>query len=353
MHFDLDQRTASLSVGEFADFTPGPRDAPGGPTGLWRAQLGTHWHHQLRDHAAADHPGARFEVPVTGKIFHHGWLLTLTGRIDQILPAPAPAAAAAAPAAPPAVTLREIKTVTRPLPADESELRADYPAYFIQIAAYVELLRTAATVRGELHFVEIASGLAQTIALSPADENRFRAQLERVTEFLDHRHRARERLRHLRFRPPVPAPRPGQETTQAGLAAALAAHPVVFFEAPTGFGKTGALLHLALDRLRAGRFDRVLYLTGKATGQLQVMRTLHAMTAPPAADVAQSGQSASGPERPHPPPPAADAAQRPLSGRDLPVFDSQYPGGRRPAGPPPGAEAPQSKIENLQDRTPA
>ena len=31
MHFDLDQRTASLSVGEFADFTLGPRDALGGP----------------------------------------------------------------------------------------------------------------------------------------------------------------------------------------------------------------------------------------------------------------------------------------------------------------------------------
>ncbi len=282
MHFDLDQRTASLSVGEFADFTLGPRDALGGPAGLWRAQLGTHWHNQLRDHAASDHPGARFEVPVTGKLFHRGWLLTLTGRIDQILP-PRDGRGNAA-------TLREIKTVTRSLPADESELRADYPAYFVQIAAYVELLRLglagapAAACRGELHFVEVASGLAQTVPLAPADDNRFRAQLERVTEFLDLRHRARERLRRLRFRPPFPTLRPGQETTQADLAAALAAHPVVLFEAPTGFGKTGALLHLALDQLRTGRFDRVLYLTSKATGQLQVMRTLHDMTAlsPPA-----------------------------------------------------------------------
>ncbi|MDR0354050.1 MAG: hypothetical protein LBI02_12150, partial [Opitutaceae bacterium] len=330
MHFDLDQRTASLSVGEFADFTLGPRDALGGPAGLWRAQLGTHWHHQLRDRAATDHPGARFEVPVTGKIVHRGWTLALTGRIDQILPPRDDRDHAA--------TLREIKTVTRALPADESELRADYPAYFIQIAAYVALLRTAAPtiapaattattaaaaaattttaaaaddadddaaatataaplhpsssithtsptgappVRGELHFVEVASGLAQTVPLAPADHNRFRAQLERVTEFLNLRHRARERLRHLRFRPPFPALRPGQETTQADLAAALATHPIVLFEAPTGFGKTGALLQLALGQLRAGRFDRVLYLTSKATGQLQVMRTLRAMTTPP------------------------------------------------------------------------
>ncbi|WP_342750975.1 helicase [Termitidicoccus mucosus] len=318
MHFDLDQRTASLSVGEFADFTLGPRDALGGPAGLWRAQLGTHWHNQLRDHAASDHPGARFEVPVTGKIFHRGWTLTLTGRIDQILPDAAAGGEVAgdkgqvarnetrdgdahASAVPRAATLREIKTVTRALPADESELRADYPAYFVQIAAYVELLRrpadeatadsgdahlsrpstpraSSSSLRGELHFVEVASGLAQTVPLAPADDNRFRAQLERVTEFLDLRHRARERLRHLRFRPPFPTLRPGQETTQADLAAALAAHPIVFFEAPTGFGKTGALLHLALGQLRAGRFDRVLYLTSKATGQLQVMRTLRDMT---------------------------------------------------------------------------
>jgi Rad3-related DNA helicase len=375
MHFDLDQRTASLSVGEFADFTLGPRDALGGPAGLWRAQLGTHWHNQLRDHAAADHPGARFEVPVTGKIFHRGWTLTLTGRIDQILPPRGDHGGAA--------TLREIKTVTRALPADESELRADYPAYFVQIAAYVELLRTAAAppdekctmrneerearppggntaaaalhssfsimhvptggaaaVRGELHFVEVASGLAQTVPLAPADANRFRSQLERVTEFLDLRHRARERLRHLRFRPPFPALRPGQETTQADLAAALAAHPIVFFEAPTGFGKTGALLHLALDQLRAGRFDRVLYLTSKATGQLQVMRTLHDMTALPPPATASHSAVATGPTcnplgyiPPSAGASAASSGARPIVSSEAPALTNRKSGLQNPPAP--------------------
>ena len=45
-------------------------------------------------------------------------------------------------------------------------------------------------------------------------------------------------------------------------------------------GKTGVLLEAALTHLRAGHFERVLYLTGKATGQLQVVRTLQAMTSP-------------------------------------------------------------------------
>ncbi len=294
MEFNLDQRTARLSVGEFSDFTLGPRDSLGAPSGLWRAQLGTHWHNQLRAQTTAERADALFEIPISGQVAHRGWVLTLTGRIDQIVPGDH------------GLLLREIKTVSRDLPADETELRAAYPAYFIQLATYAALARfdpgalsslptekchvirdtspgalaDGRPVSGaELHFVEIASGLAQTIALTSADEVLFRSQLERVCEFLDLRLRARERLRTLRFHPPFPSLRPGQETTREQLAEAADRHPVLFFEAPTGFGKTGALLELALTHLRDARCERVLYLTSKATGQLQVVRTLADMTA--------------------------------------------------------------------------
>lgn len=275
MDFDLEQRTASLSVGELSDFTLGPRDASGGSGGLWRAQIGTHWHNRLREQTSAENATAQFEIPISGKVVHHGWTITLTGRIDQLIPA-----TEAAP-----LTLREIKTVTRAIPAGEAELRAEYPAYFVQLATYAALHRLvpenagAPQIRAELHFVEIASGLAQTITLTGADDVLFRAQLERVTEFLNLRLRARERLRNLRYRPPFATLRPGQETTERDLAAALDAHPLILFEAPTGFGKTGVLLELALSRMRAGRFDRLVYLTSKATGQIQVTRTLAGMTA--------------------------------------------------------------------------
>jgi Rad3-related DNA helicase len=281
MDFDLDQRTASLSVGEFSSFITGPRDATGGPQGIWRAQLGTHWHNELRARTTDETPHAEFEIPITGRVAHRGWTITLTGRIDQLLRNGH------------AVTLREIKTITRPLPADEAELRAAYPDYFAQLTAYAQLLRqppteecnalryTSPVVRAELVFVETSSGLAQTIVLTSADDTFFRVQLERVVEFLDLRLRARERLRHLAFRSPFPAPRPGQETTLVDLTTTFERQPLVFFEAPTGFGKTGVLLEFALGQLRAGHFDRALYLTSKSTGQLQVVRTLHAMTAPP------------------------------------------------------------------------
>ncbi len=275
MHFDLDARTAALSVGEFSDFSLGPRDSiAGGGAGLWRAQLGTHWHNELRAQATAEHgPAAEFEIAITGAVVHRGWTLTFTGRIDQIIRADA------------RVTLREIKTVTRPLPADETELRRDYPEYFVQIATYAALHRLGSESRpsalsSQLCFVEAQSGLAQTLALTPADDALFRAQLERVTEFLDLRLRARARLRSLRYRPAFATPRPGQETTQVELTAVFQQRPLVLFEAPTGFGKTGVLLEFALGQLRSGHFDRALYLTSKSTGQLQVVRTLAAMTAP-------------------------------------------------------------------------
>lgn len=259
-----------MSVGEFADFTLGPRDGGEGPAGAWRAQIGTHWHRQLQVQAAAEFGTVEFEVPVEGHLPAGRWTLALSGRIDQLVHRGAAGTA-----------VREIKTVTRPLPEGEEVLRRDYPAYFAQLAAYVALRRDGAG-HGELVFVEIGTGLTQSVGLTGADELLLQAQLARVQEFLELRWRARERLRHLRFHPAFARPRPGQENVAEALAQSARQQRFVLFEAPTGFGKTGALLEFALGRLRAGAFDRAIYLTGKATGQIQVARTLAAMTPPTA-----------------------------------------------------------------------
>ncbi len=204
---------------------------------------------------------------MSGELVRHGWTLALLGRIDQIVGTGGDA------------VLREIKTVTRPLPEAESELRADYPAYFAQLAAYGAL--RGRSERCELVFVEADTGLSQTVALSRDDERHLELQLERVSEFLELRLRARERLRALRYRPAFSTLRAGQETAATEMTAAVrGAQSAILFEAPTGFGKTGVLLECALGELKEGHFDRVLYLTGKSTGQLHVVETLRSMTAP-------------------------------------------------------------------------
>lgn len=285
MHFDLDQRTASLSVGEFADFLVGPREVAGGAAGIWRAQLGSRWHKQLHAKEAQADPEAAFEVPIQGKLFVRGWTLSLTGRIDQLLRrGPHP-------------VLREIKTVLRPLPCEEESLRSEYPGYFLQLACYAALRQlepgqaTAAAIP-ELLFVEPDSGVVQTVRLGIADEAAFQAQLERVSEFLQQRWLSRERLRRLRTRPAFESFRPGQAHSLEALNSALRqGNSALLFEAPTGFGKTGIVLEAALRRMKGGDFERLIYLTSKATGQLQVVRTLDSMSDSPRPEDLQTNQA--------------------------------------------------------------
>ncbi|HXQ81551.1 MAG TPA: helicase C-terminal domain-containing protein [Opitutaceae bacterium] len=267
MNFDLDQRRVKMSVGDLSDFSIGPRASAAGSGGLWRAQLGTRWHREIRENAISEGADAEFEVAVQGEIARKGWIIALAGRIDQVIRAGG------------LTVLREIKTVTRALPSSEAELRADYPGYFVQLAAYAAL--RGAREGCELVFVEADTGLAQTVPLTSADDRLLDFQLDRVAEFLDLRLRGRERLRQLRFRPAFATLRQGQESAATQLRQAVrGAQSAVLLEAPTGFGKTGVLLECALGELRDGNFERVLYLTGKSTGQIEVVETLREMTAP-------------------------------------------------------------------------
>jgi DNA excision repair protein ERCC-2 len=267
LKFDLDQRRVRMSVGDLSDFSIGPIGSVGGSGGIWRAQLGTHWHNELRAQVVSEGADAEFEVVVEGELARKGWVIALSGRIDQVVRSANGA------------VLREIKTVSRALPAREDELRADYPGYFAQVATYAALRGAGETC--ELVFVEADTGLAQTVTLGPADEGLLGERLDRVAEFLDLRLRARERLRGLRFRPAFPIPRDGQVEAAAELLDAIQnAQSAILLEAPTGFGKTGILIECALRELRGGLFDRALYVTSKSTGQIQVAETLRMMTEP-------------------------------------------------------------------------
>jgi Rad3-related DNA helicase len=162
-----------------------------------------------------------------------------------------------------------------------------YPEYFVQLAAYLALHALSPSsepARGELVFVEASSGLVQTLAATANTTSLLHARLDTLVDFLESRNSAAARRRNLPHRPAFTSLRPGQEEVQRDLRAALGSGPsasnILFLEAPTGFGKTGCLLEYALDGLRDSRYDRLVYLTGKSTGQLQVVHQLNTMTAP-------------------------------------------------------------------------
>jgi len=274
MHISIHDRTIALTAREFAEFTTGPGAGGYGRMELWRAQLGQVWHETLRGQLAAADPAARFEVSIEATVPWRGWRVTLTGRADQVVVRDG------------TPVVREVKTVMQPLPADPASLRSHYTDYFRQLAVYQCLHRepggAPGILAGELVFVEPATGITQILAQDADTAHAlFDARLAELCGFAEQRRSGLERLRTLRFAPAFASPRPGQETILDDLRTAASRSPVVLFEAPTGYGKTGCTLQYALEALAAGQLTRLIYLTGKSTGQLEVVRQIRAMVGQP------------------------------------------------------------------------
>ena len=271
MEIDAQQRRATLSVGEFSTFRPYAQAGYGGSSAIWRAQVGTEWHQRIQAASAQAGEGMANEVGIEGSLEWRGWTLQLRGRIDQLKETGQQ------------TRLREIKTVAEPLPIDAQALKERYASYPIQLLAYRELLiRQSRTPNPpsfclELLFVEISSGLTQSVHLSPEHDHLFARHLDTVVDFLESQRERLDRLRALKVRPAYSRPRPGQESIQADLRKAFASGGRVILEAPTGYGKTGVSWEFALKRLANGQEDRIVYLTSKSTGQIEAAHRLRSL----------------------------------------------------------------------------
>jgi len=270
MEFHPSERKVSLSVREFAEFRETSHVAGVPGTGIWRASVGTSWHRELEKEAADEKPETRFEIPLDVHWIHRDWKLRFQGRMDQAV------------IQSDCIRIREVKTVNRRLPLPAEEIESHYSAYLRQLAAYCVLagqLRGFCdkTVEGLLLFVDIESGIRQNFRLPDNPETYFEEQLEVLYPFLQSRWTGYQRRRRLNIRPPFRQYREGQQESMKTLEQYCNRSSVVFFQAPTGFGKTGIALEQGLKMLRSGTFDRLLYLTSKSTGQLQVLNQLSAM----------------------------------------------------------------------------
>lgn len=262
------ERRVTLSAREVAEFRLGPESGRGF-SGQWRTALGTAWHRDLETQTRARESDARFEATIAGVLRRRNWTLEVNGRIDQVLQRDGE------------TLLREVKTTSRPLPMAEEDLANAYPEYLRQIAVYCLLAKLSPdypdAIAGELLFVSIGDGVTQTLPLRETPETLLEQQLERITGFCEEQLRRRERLEPTQFKPAFAEFRPEQIKLRRELDETAALASVRLLEAPTGFGKTGIALQHALERLRDGTCDRVIYLTGKSTGQHQAVRQLKAM----------------------------------------------------------------------------
>lgn len=263
MRIDLKAMRVELSAQEFATFRPGPGAGAGGAP--WRAEAGRQWHDTMRQHAEAEGRGWTFERAVACEIGALGWKIAITGRTDQWLETPTE------------IRIREIKTISLKLPRKVESLLGRYPHHFLQLAAYCHAARLASgnrEVKGEVIFIDPADGTRQPVALPATAEADLLEQAEVLAQHAENRRASHARLLNLPDRPPFKEPRLewlqcGADLEQAGLDS-----PTRLLVAPTGFGKTSAALRHGLALLRGGRAGRLLYLTGKGTGQLQVLNEL-------------------------------------------------------------------------------
>ncbi|MGB0409781.1 MAG: ATP-dependent DNA helicase [Opitutales bacterium] len=260
------EREVRLSVGELANFRIQPQSGIR-RGGHWRAQVGQQWHKESATQIEALHPDARFEETIAGTLLHADWTFHIQGRIDQLIPEKG------------TVTLREVKTIHKPLPAHPEELFSEFPEYFAQAAIYLRIAQLlerydGQALRGEILFISIDDGSVQSVPIDKAKEALPERQLDKLVSFLDDRRSCRKRLDAITIQPAFQKLRDGQNDLIEQLAVATLRSKVTLLQAPTGFGKTGIVLEHALRKMQEGHYQRCLYLTSKSTGQLETVRQL-------------------------------------------------------------------------------
>jgi DNA excision repair protein ERCC-2 len=234
-----------------------------------RMALGSLLHRLHQAAAGATDPTYRSELPLSALIEHAGRAVRVEGRADGVRTLPGGAR-----------LVEELKSAAGALPRPAGQLALEQ----LQVALYAFLLARdgGAPVRAELIWLAAdgAGGVA-VAAREPVsiDLPRIEAQLrELLAGFVaDAERREARAARRRREAPalaaPFPSARPGQREIEEAVARALAARRHLLLEAPTGIGKTSAVLLPALRHafLEGGR---VLLLTSRGSQQRGALAAL-------------------------------------------------------------------------------
>ena len=252
MHIDPVNRSLQISVGELSRFQNTSYESFDG-TQPWRAELGRKWHEKIQADTGETFPNSKFEVSIKETLYYKNWTFQIQGRIDQIIDNGNGT-----------LEINEIKTVRYPIPEDSSILKEKYAHYFTQCAIYFHLLKQNSDYAdipfiASLTFIDIETGLSQTIEIDDDDKATVHQQLDALLPFLNDRSNALTRLQSIQTKAPFSELREGQSDLIQALEKATLQCPHILVQAPTGFGKTGIVLHHAINHMKSGFFERLIY----------------------------------------------------------------------------------------------
>ncbi|MDG2170971.1 MAG: helicase C-terminal domain-containing protein [Opitutales bacterium] len=269
MQVDLNNKKVSISVGELAEFSTGPGHRMRRRLGRWRTQVGVEWHQEQERASKQSGENGKYEVSLRRTWPYKGWTFNIKGRIDQWIENEDH------------ILIREIKTTGHELPAETDELVNQYQSYFAQLGTYLALLSERRDLekpfKGELLFISIDDGIRQHITDDQHCLDLFHSQIGSLWEYVENQKSRQSKFAKLKKVRAFGALRDGQENIQEALLQVTDLSKLAFFQAPTGFGKTGVSLEHAINQIIQGRYQQVLYLTSKSSGQHQVMKQLASM----------------------------------------------------------------------------
>jgi len=270
IHVDLDACRVSAAVGDLVG-DESTRAIGLGGTGLSRMWIGQEIHRRIQQELAASEPGYRSEVPVEMELDIDGWTVAITGRADGVqFDRDAP------------VRVDEIKSLHFAVDLHNLYLEERLERFRKQARLYAYMLS------GDEHFVIARLVLVDIVTTEVVEEDLewhpdsveawLRGAVHRLVSAERQRIERLERLRRaageLRF--PHQEPRPVQGRIGDAVQESLELGRHLLLRAPTGCGKTAAVLFPAL-RTALSRGQRVFFLTAKTLQQRIAVDTVRAM----------------------------------------------------------------------------
>ncbi len=268
IRYDDDARTLALSVRDLLE--------EGAPTGhlvveiaqtrAARMAAGRAAHIDHQEEQGELDAAYRAEVRLKHQMAIRDWTVVLHGRVDGLTEEDG------------RTVVEEIKSTALESDQLQPTTAADWPAYVGQLELYLWILHQAQVSQpvGRLVLVSLIDGSKHVLGvpLDAARTERFvRLRLEEITAARDRRIAWLRWRRNARVPIPHPEWRAGQrEISEATLWGLQVGHQVLV-EAPTGLGKTAAVLHGVLQFALA-RDLQVFWATARTTQQDGVERTV-------------------------------------------------------------------------------